>query len=130
MRKHRDIALYFVSLCATLMLFLFCVIFLVISDRGVGAPLFSVSKADVLHTRMETLGSAVELDYTPLVEPERIRRDYAPLLTPRPILTAEYAVDYASYWSASWARRLEEYLFQKEAYGMDAVQVSAPEKAP
>lgn len=128
MRNHRDIALYFVSLLGTLLLFLFLAVFLVVSAEGVGAPLFSVSQPDVLHGRIEALGSTVDFDYTPLAQPAQLRRKYAPLLTPRPILMVEYAAGYAAYWSAQWNKWLEEYLFHKEAYGPDAAEVSASVK--
>lgn len=127
MTKYRDIGLYFISLLVTLLLFGFCAAFLTVSAQGVreSEEVFSITRQDPLHTRIEVMGGGMELDYTPLAEPERIRRDYAPLLTPRLLLTAEYAAEYASYWGGQLYEAFEEYLFARETYGADAVQVEA-----
>lgn len=129
MRKYRDTALYFISLLVTLLLFGFGAALLTVSAQGVreSEQVFTVTRQDPLHTRIEVMGSGVELDYTPLAGPERIRRDYAPLLTPRPLLTAEYAAEYAAYWGGRLYEAFEEYLFVREAYGANAVQVEARE---
>lgn len=129
MTKHHDLGLYFLSLLITLLLFGFGAALLAVGAEGARSQeeLFSVTHTDRLHTEVEVFGSEIQLDYTPLTKPERIRRDYAPLLTPRLALTAEYAAGYASYWGKIFRDNLKEYLFAREAYGADAVRVDAQE---
>lgn len=127
MKKHHDLGLYFLSLFITLLLFAFGAMLMVVGAESLRNPedLFSVTRTDPLHVEIEAFGSSAQLDYTPLEGPERFRRDYAPLLTPRLALTAEYAAGYAAYWGDVLSDTLEEYFFAREAYGAGAARVSA-----
>lgn len=131
MNRYHDIGLYFVSLFTTLLVFAFGAMFLVVAAEGAreDVNILSITQEDPLHAKLDVAGSSLQLDYTPLVQPEQFRREYAPLLTPRALLTAEYAAEYASYWGGVLYDSLEEYLFMRETGGQGAVEVAAQKEA-
>ena len=122
MPNLQNVKYFMISFFITLLLFCFTGLFCYISIRGPEQPVFSYAQQDSLHGHAEFLGSGIPLDFTALEAWEQIRRTYAPLLTPRLLLTMEYAADYAFYWGGVLMDKLEEDWFLQESYGMDAIQ--------
>lgn len=119
MSKTNTAGLYFISLISTLLIFFLIGTVLFLSDKGIpdAETAFSVTHPQEQTLQIDFLGARLSLDTTPLEPARKVRQDFAPLLTPRSLLTAEAVGGYVRDWTAVLYEQIEDYFFQKEVHG-------------
>lgn len=126
--------LFATALLITLLFFGFIMALLLVDARennrrgGGGEELFSMAREGP-KIQLQLLGREVRLDLEPLNEPARLRREYAPLLTSRSLLTLESAVDYAVYWGEQYYNQYKELIFEQETTGVSPEAASGSSTA-
>lgn len=115
--QKKDLRLFFCSFFITLILTGWLAVFLVVDrtsskfSNGKTAPALQLVRSDELHYDMALMGEWYTLTLEPIQELEAWREQYACLVTPRRILTAEKL--YA--WSACGLQKLYDW-YREQAY--------------
>lgn len=117
--KNRDTRLFFCSFFITLLTVGFLAVFLLVDttnaqyEKHGGAAALSMTRASDLEYDIDLLGQQYGVSLAALNDWEKIRKEYAPLLTPRAVLTLEQVYSAGiEFWNYLYPL-YKEYQFQQ-----------------